>query len=325
MLPDDLHQMVRGYQSSRILLTGVELNVFTSIGAGATAAQVAERVGGDVRATEALLGALAAVGLLTKSGDEFRNTEPATRFFTDDSPESERMATMHAVTQWNSWSTLTDCVRTGTSVVAERQEPPDPATTEAFIAAMHRHGKERAAHHVQAIGGEGVKRLLDIGGGPATYAIAFAAAYPEIHADVLDRPIVIPIAERHIREAGMTDRITTHAGDLTKDSFGTGYDLLLLFNICHMLGPDENQDLIQRCRAALVPAGRLAIQEFILNDDRISPRDSAIFAINMLVATRSGSSYTEGEYGGWLKEAGFADARRISLPGPTDLIVATAE
>ncbi|MCX7602594.1 MAG: methyltransferase, partial [Bryobacteraceae bacterium] len=121
---------------------------------------------------------------------------------------------------------------------------------------------------------------------------------------------VIRIAERHIRAEGLQGRIVTRAGDLTRDEFGSGYDLILLSAICHMLGPEENLGLFRRCFRALAPGGRLLIRDFILEPDRISPPHAALFAVNMLIGTRSGSTYTEEEYASWLKEAGFAAVRR---------------
>ena len=323
MLPDKLSTMIRGYQDSRVLLTAVELDVFTAVTAPASAADVASRLGTDVRATEMLLNALVALQCLTKSGELFRATEETARYFGMDSPGSERLATMHSVHQWDSWSTLTECVRDGCSVIARQDPQRDAAWTEAFIAAMNRNAAGRAPHLVGAVGESGVRRMLDVGGGPAAYSIAFARAFPELRAEVLDKPEVLPIAKRHIEEAGLGDRVTVRAGDLTSDTFGQGYDLVLVSNICHMLSPEQNKDLFRRCFDALVPGGRLVLQEFVLNEDKTSPAAAALFALNMLVATREGNSYGEGDYNGWFRETGFRDSRRIELPGPTDLMVAT--
>jgi len=144
MLPDDVARLIRGFQPSRVLLTAIELNVFTAIGEGATAEEVAAKLNSDPRATGMLLNALAALGLLSKNGGAFRNTPVTARFLDDASPESERLAWMHSVHMWKSWSTLTDCVRAGTSVSRREGAAPDAAWTAAFIAAMHRNATERA-------------------------------------------------------------------------------------------------------------------------------------------------------------------------------------
>jgi SAM-dependent methyltransferase len=157
--------------------------------------------------------------------------------------------------------------------------------------------------------------MLDVGGGPGTFAIAFAEAEPGLHAEVLDQAPVLPIAEGHIRAAGLESRVTTRAGDLRKGSLGEGYDLILLSAICHMLGEEENRDLLARCARALAPGGRVAIREFILDPDRAGPPGPALFALNMLVGTEHGNSYTEAEYRSWMEQAGLEEINRPEPAG----------
>jgi cyclopropane fatty-acyl-phospholipid synthase-like methyltransferase len=90
-----------------------------------------------------------------------------------------------------------------------------------------------------------------------------------------------------------------------------------------MLSPEENRDLLKRCYTALTPGGRVVVQDFILGPDKTAPKWAALFALNMLVGTQSGSSYSEEEYANWLKEVGFQDVRRIRLPGPSGLMLGT--
>jgi SAM-dependent methyltransferase len=192
-----------------------------------------------------------------------------------------------------------------------------------FIAAMHRNAALRAPALVKSVGTTGVRRFLDIGGGSGAYSIAFAREVPALEAEVFDLATVVPIARRHVEEAGLDTRVHTCVGDLRRDSFGEGFDLALLSAICHMLGPDEIRDLFRRVFLALAPRGRLVIQDHVMFEDRVSPRAGAMFAINMLVGTPHGSTYTESEYRGWLAEAGFSEIRRVSLQGPNDLILGT--
>jgi cyclopropane fatty-acyl-phospholipid synthase-like methyltransferase len=193
--------------------------------------------------------------------------------------------------------------------------------TEAFIAAMHRNASERAPLVVGAVGAETASRMLDVGGGSGAYSIAFAQANPALRADILDLAAVGPIAQRHIEQAGMADRVTVRTGDLRSGRLGEGYDLVFVSAICHMLSPEENLDLLGRCREALAPGGRVAIQDFILEPDKTAPRFAALFALNMLVGTRGGSSYSEPEYAAWLGKAGFQEIRRVRLPGTTGLMI----
>jgi len=322
-LPDDLAHSLRAFQESRVLLTAVELNLFSAVGQGATAAEVSSKLHTDQRATEMLMNALVAMGMLTKQECVFRNTTATARYFVEGSPDDARAATMHTVHLWRRWSTLTECVRAGTSVTYGEAVDHPAEWTRAFIAAMHRNALERAPLVVQAVGAQGVKRMLDVGGGSGAYSIAFARANEKLHADVLDLEAVISIAQSHIEKAGLADRIKTRAGDLRQDKVGEAYDLVFVSAICHMLSPKENRDLLKRCNAALAPGGRIVIQDFILDPDKTAAKSAALFSLNMLVGTQGGSSYSEDEYTVWLQDAGLQDVRRVHLPGTTGLMVGT--
>ena len=318
VMPDELAQTIRGFQESRVILTALELDLFSAIGSGTTAAQVAAAAGTDARATEMLLNALASLELVRKEGPVFHNAPVAARFLAAGSPDSARMAMLHTARLWHRWSGLTECVRTGTAVPDER----GPEGTEAFIAAMHNNARMRAAQLAQAAAA-GAKRMLDVGGGSGAYAIAFAKANPRLRAEVFDQPAVLAIAERHIHEAGLTERVTTRAGDLRADEFGGGYDLVLISAICHMLAPEENRNLLARAYRALEPGGRVVIQDFLLRADKTGPRAGALFSLNMLVNTRGGASYSEDEYTAWLRAAGFGEVRRVPLAGPAGVLIAS--
>ncbi len=320
-LPDDLHAAVNGFRESRALLTAVELDVFSKVGKGADAATVAAAIGTDPRATEALLNALVALGVLAKRDGSFSNTPVAARYLAAGGEHDSRAALMHTVHLWPRWTTLTECVRQGTSVSrGERRDPED--WTEAFIAAMHKNAAVRAPQVVRTIGLEGVGRVLDLGGGSGAYSIAFAQAGEDVHAEVLDLESVVPITRRHIEEAGLTERVGTRVGDLRDDTYGSGYDLVFISAICHMLSPGENRKMLAKAFAALEPSGRVVIQDFILRPDKTGPRTGALFALNMLVGTEGGSAYSEEEYASWLRDVGFEETRKVGLPGPTDLVIA---
>ena len=322
-LPEELNERIRAFHESRVILTALELDLFSAVGDGCGAEEAAAKLGTDRRATETLMNSLAALGLLAKKDGIFRNGPAAARWFSSGSPDNERLALLHTAHLWLRWSTLTDCVRAGTAVAASQDRVGAEEWTEAFIAAMHRNASARAASVVRTVDASGVRRMLDVGGGSGAYSIAFALANDRLAADILDLAAVAPIAERHIAEAGVADRVRVRAGDLRCDDLGRGYDLVFISAICHMLSPEENLDLLRRCCAALLPGGRIAIQDFILEPDKTAPRWAALFAINMLVGTPAGSSYSESEYREWLAAAGFRDIRHVRLPGPADLMMAS--
>ncbi|HEY3357316.1 MAG TPA: methyltransferase [Polyangia bacterium] len=322
VVPDELQAMIRGFMESRIVLTGIELDVFTAVQDGATAAAVAAARATEPRATAVLLDALAALELLVKQDGSYRPAPVAARFLVAGAPDDATTALKHNLSLWDRWSTLTACVRAGTSVSYQEMTERDASWTVPFIAAMHRNAALRAPLVVRAVGPGGALRLLDVGGGSGAYAIAFAQASPSLRAEIFDLPTVTPIARGHIAAAGLADRVTTRDGDLRQDDLGGGHDLVLISAICHMLDPAQNQDLLRRVHAALQPGGRVVIQDHVLDADRTSPRAGALFAVNMLVGTQAGGTYSEDEYTAWLTGAGFTDVRRVKLPGPSDLMIA---
>jgi predicted O-methyltransferase YrrM len=319
VLPDEINDMIRGFMPSRAVLTALELDMFSAAGEGATSDQVAASIGTDPRATEMLLNCLVALKLLEKNNGRFRNTALSRRFFMQGSPDNARPALLHTANLWRRWSTLTECVRTGGRVYRDSNH----GFVNTFIAAMDRNARERAPLVVNAVGAERVNHMLDLGGGSAAYSIAFAQANPHLRADVLDVPEVVVLAGEYINKAGVSGRVQTLPGDMLTASLSRGYDLVLISAICHMFGPEENRGLLERVHGALVPGGRVIIQDFILEPEKTAPRFAALFALNMLVGTKRGASYTEPEYEAWLREAGFNDIRQVRLPGPSGLMIAT--
>ncbi len=268
-----------------------------------------------------LLNALAAMGLRVKQEGSFHTTPATARYFAEGSKDNARPGLIHIANIWHRWSNLTDCVRAGTAVGHQEMADRGNDWTEPFIAAMHHNATERAPLVVQAVGPAPDERMLDVGGGSAAYSIAFAKAREKLHATVLDLPTVLPIAQRHINASGLGERVETRAGDLRRDPLGEGFTLVLVSAICHMLSPEENQDLLGHCYEALEPKGRVVIQDFILESDKTAPKQAALFALNMLVGTPAGSTYSYEEYTGWLRAAGFPEVRDIRLPGPSSLVV----
>jgi cyclopropane fatty-acyl-phospholipid synthase-like methyltransferase len=186
---------------------------------------------------------------------------------------------------------------------------------------MQRNAKDRAPLVVRALGTEGGCRVLDLGGGSGAYSIAFAKALPDVQCEILDIPEVVPLTTEYVRQAGVSAQVGVRQGDMLRDDFGSGYDLIMLNAICHMFSEEQNRELFRRARRALAPSGRLAVQDFILDSDKTGPPHAALFSLNMLVGTDAGASYSEAEYTQWMETAGFTDVRRITLPGPSDLMV----
>ncbi len=325
VLPDRLDQMIRGYMPSRCMLTALELDIFTAVGDGANAEQIGTKIQANARAASMLLNALVALGLLSKSGDDYKNTPESARFFVQGSKDNHRNGLLHTANIWHRWSTLTDAVRSGTRVPTSRDDTPE--WTRNFIAGMERHAKDRAPLVVKALGTStatstsNVRRILDLGGGSGAYSIAFAKTSPNVQCEILDIPEVVPLTNEYVRHSGVAAQVSLRTGDMLQDDFGSGYDIIMLNAICHMFSEEQNRDIFRRAHQALAPNGRLVVQDFILNPEKTGPQHAALFSLNMLVNTEAGASYSESEYTYWMTAAGFAEVSRINLPGPSSLIV----
>ena len=318
---EQLQSTAVAFQRSRILLTAVELDLFTAVGEGEkTAGEVAAVAGTDPRATDRLMNALCALGLLKKSNGRYWNTPHASRFLVRGSPEY--MANLaHFGNMWETWSTLTEAVKTGRTVLVRDLAGQDVGWFKSFIAAMHYRALERADRIVSGLDLSGIRRVLDLGGGSGVYAMAFARAGEGMEVVVFDLPAVVPLTEGYVRDAGLGDRIGIVAGDFRKDPLGGDYDLIFVSAIVHANSPDENRALVAKCSEALNPGGRIVIQDFIMSEDRTRPVHGAVFALNMLVGTARGDTYTESEVRGWFDAAGIARVVRYETPfGTTQMI-----
>jgi 2-polyprenyl-3-methyl-5-hydroxy-6-metoxy-1,4-benzoquinol methylase len=321
----ELREMFNAFRISRILLTAYELGFFTVIGTGGkTALQISAGVKTNLRATIMLLDALCAIGMLHKKDDLYTNSEISRLYLTKESPQFIG-GFMHTVNLWDTWSMLTGVVRDGKSRMKEDINDRSDIWLDSFIEAMHDRAKRQAPKLVANIDLTNVKRVLDVGGGPGTFAMEFVRAKKGITADVFDLPNVITLTKKYIERAGLVRKIGTVIGDYTVDDLGKGYDLIFLSAIVHSNSSDVNALLIKKCADALNPKGSIVIQDHIMDEDRTSPVAGALFAINMLVSTSEGNTYTEAEVIKWFTDAGIRYEKRIDTPFETTQVIGRKE
>jgi (2Fe-2S) ferredoxin/ubiquinone/menaquinone biosynthesis C-methylase UbiE len=322
-LPDEISQPMRAFQDSRILLTAIELDVFSAVETSPYVPAIAAHLGVDARALAMLLHALVALNLLEKKDDSFFNVPAAKRFLIDGAPHDSRGAMKHTNHLWDRWSHLTAAVRAGTAPAFEDQSDRGADWTTAFIAAMHRNASARAQAMLAHIGLDGVARMLDVGGGSGALSIAFAKAKSDLAVDLFDLPNVVPLTKKYVAEAGVADQVHFVEGDFRADSLGENtYDLVLLSQICHMNGEAENALLFQKVYSALKSGGRLVIADFVLEDSKTAPKSAAVFALNMLVGTQSGTCYSVSEYRKALTMLGFSGVHHVVINPAVGLILA---
>lgn len=307
--PADFRETVYAFQTSRIILTAYELELFTCLdGQWKSSAECSKQCGAHPRAMDRLMNALVACGLLEKRDSLFRNTGFASQYLVKG--KEDYLATYgHTLNMWQTWSRLTDAVREGKPV--SRPEKNNEDWTRNFIAAMHDRARHQADRVVELIRpADGIK-VLDVGGGSGVYAMAFVRAGENITARVFDLPEVIAETRSYLKTAGLEHRISTISGNYHEDDFGQGYDLVFLSAIVHINSDEENEALIIKCARSLKPGGYVVIQDHLMEEDRTAPLAGAYFALNMLVATQRGDTYTESEMRRWYKNAGLEGIRII--------------
>jgi 2-polyprenyl-3-methyl-5-hydroxy-6-metoxy-1,4-benzoquinol methylase len=167
------------------------------------------------------------------------------------------------------------------------------------------------------------KRVLDLAAGSGVWGIAMAQGSKDVTVTAVDWPEVIPTTQKIAARFGVADRFSFVTGDLGEADFGAGHDVATLGHILHSEGRERSEALIRKTFQALAPGGTIAIAEFLVNPERTGPVGSLLFAVNMLVNTDTGDTYSFEEISTWLKAAGFQDARTLDAPGPSPLVLAT--
>jgi O-methyltransferase domain/Dimerisation domain len=323
----ELMSIARGFQSAKMLMVATDLGLFGHLEEPRTAAEAAAAVKADPRAVGILLNGLAAMGLVTKDGERFQNGELASRYLVQGKSDYRGAIIRHMKHTWLGWSELGQTVVTGkapdrkSEQWLDRNPWAEEDWTRDFIWGMHAIARDLAPQVAAKLDLSGVRHLLDLGGGPATYAIAFAQAHPHLKAMVFDLPGPIEIAKENIALQGLTDRVDTLAGNFLEDDIGSGYDFIWVSQILHSHDEAQCRLIIEKSVQALNPGGRLAIQDFFLNDDGYTPPEAAMFSVHMLAVTPGGRSYKHREVSEWMADAGLSTPQRLETSPQTKVLV----
>ncbi len=315
-----INNIANGYKKSRILLTAFNAGVFELLEIERSTAEVAAALGWSERGTTMLLDGLLALNLVGKQGGQYRNTLMARECLTRAGSIYQGNILSHNLSSWDAWADLEERVRTG--ICAPFSGNRTGETLRNFILGMSNIAQLSAREVLQAIDLSGYTHLLDLGGGPATYSIAFLNAHARMRATLFDRPEVVEIAKEQIVNAGLENRMDSIAGDCLSDDIGKGYDLVFVSNLVHSFSNEENTLLVRKIYDALIPGGSIIIKDFIVENDRSGPPYSLIFALQMLLHTPGGNTYTYDEIQRWTDAAGFRPGKTISLTPQTRLWVA---
>jgi SAM-dependent methyltransferase len=314
--PAALYQIATGYWASTVLLSANDLGVFAALADGAeTAEEVAATLQLDARATALLLDACAGLELLTKCQDRYR-LAPLTQSLVPGRPGHLGRAFGWLLQQYGHWGRLTEAVRSGTPVTPpERHLGDDPAETRAFVLAMHERALGVARGVVPFLDLSGCRCLLDVGGGPGTYATLLAEAYPALQVTVLDLPGVCAVARDLIDGTPAGTRIELQPGDATRGEYGQErYEAVLFSGELHQMAPDTVCRMLTAAQRALRPGGRVLICDMMLDATRTRPVFSALFSLQMLLTSQGGAVFAVDDCLAWVREAGFARVEVVRLP-----------
>ncbi len=328
--------MSGSYWSGCTLHAGVVLDVFTPLAEGpATPQDLAPRLGCDARALAMLLRALCSLGILLRSGGVYGLTEAAREFLLPASPRSVCHIIRHHHHLVQSFARMDESVRSGRanrSGVGAGETAREDFLLGMFNLAMGI-APGLAAQLDGLLAAAGLPklperaRMLDLGGGPGTYAIQFCLANPGLAAVIYDLPGTRPVAEATVARFGVTGRVAFHPGDYTTDELPGGFDLAWLSQILHGEDPATATDLVRRAAAALAPGGVLLVHEFLLDDQKDDgqadgtqdgPAFAALFSLNMLLGTAGGQAYAEGEVRRMFEDVGLTLVQRLDFVGPND-------
>jgi SAM-dependent methyltransferase len=311
---DAFRDIVAAYRLPRILLTALDLDLFTVLADRPwPVPALAKRLKVSVRGLDIICRNLATAGLLRKVQRRYRNVPLGETMLNAGHP-SYRGAYLELIRrQWADWSQLTKSVRSGKPVDRNRRD--DPAYRRQFTWAMHHRSVDVAEKIAARIDLRRAGRLLDLGGGPGTFAMAFLRRNPRLQATVCDRPAALAVAKRIAQQARHGRRLSYLPLDFIEQPIPGQYDVVWYSNVLHIYSPATNQALFRRLRRVVAPGGRLLIQDaFCWDRAGLSPAETNLFAVTMLLFTEEGNTYAAAEVIRWLKSAGFGRVRRIPLP-----------
>lgn len=315
---EEFRDAVSAYRLPRVLLAALELDLFTTIGERswmipdlAKALQVSER------GLNILCRNLAAVGVLRKKGGSYKNSRLGATALNASHPAYRGAYLQLTKTHWADWVRLPESVRTGLPI--DHDIPDSPDYRRQFTWAMHHRTVEIAPKIAAQIHMGRAKTLLDLGGGPGTYAMAFLAKNPTLHATVCDREPALEVAKEIAGTHKARRRLSYLPLDFSSQPILGTYDVIWYSNVLHIYSPEDNQAIFRRALAALTPGGRFIIQDAFLHDrEGLYPVEACLFAVSMLLFTEGGNTYSVSETAKWLKIAGFVAVKSLPIKKGTE-------
>ncbi len=303
-----LLQMAESFMGACVLGAAAELDLFSLLAdEPATAEQVTERINGDLRCTEILLDAAVSLDLLDKADGLYSTPEPLKAYLTEDSEETTLPMVRHRMNVLRGWVQLPWMAKSGVPFPRQSSIRGPLADREAFVAAMHSVSGPIADDVITGWGPPKFTHVMDVGGASGSWTLALLRAMPEARATLFDLPDAVEQARARIGPTEFNDRVTLTVGDFYRDELPDGVDLAWVSAIVHQHSRKHNGELFRKIHRALVPGGTIAIRDVVMDADHTSPAFGALFAVNMIVNTDTGTTFSFEELAEDLQAAGFVN------------------
>ncbi len=310
-------EMMGGFRPACVIGACAELDIWSRLGDKSLPAEdLARLLDCDLRALTIILDAATALGLLAKKGVNYSVPGEIRPLLAEGGPKTVLPMIRHQMNVMRGWSQLAWVAKSGAPEPRQASIRGSEADRTAFIEAMHSVSQMFADDLVAQLGPLRFRHLLDVGGASGTWTLAFLRAMPGAIATIFDLPDAIALARERVKRSEFSQRITLVSGDFYSDDLPKGADFAWVSAIAHQHSRRHNRELFIKVFQALEPQGRIAIRDIIMDPCRTSPRDGALFAINMLVNTESGGTFTFEEFAEDLRAAEFAQPR-LALHGDT--------
>ena len=328
LTPERLMQFGFAYAPPIVIGAAASNKVFDTLQTGAkTVEQVSNATGASERGLRIVMNALVGLDLLTKDRQEKYSLSPeSAAFLVSGKPGTlAGFFSMNRVRLMQNWMKLDEIVRTGQPAIAVNEETEG---TEFFtqlvenIIPMSYGGAQKLGDHLKLTKAKGKVCVLDLAAGSGIWGIALAQKSPHVRVTAVDWAGMIPTTKRITEKFGVGDRFKFIEGDLLEADFGNGYDVATLGHILHSEGEERSRQLLKKTFRALKSGGIIAIAEWLVNDRRTEPLAALMFAVNMLVNTDKGDTFSFNEVKSWLDKAGFKKVRKLEAPGPSPLVLA---
>jgi ubiquinone/menaquinone biosynthesis C-methylase UbiE len=327
--PERIMQLAWGYVPPLVLEAAIRHRIFDLLDGGPkTVSEIQKETSASERGLSAVMNALVGLNFLAKDKQGYFSLTPeSATFLVSTKPSFQGGMLRHGSEQLiPKWLHLNEIVMTGEPVAAVNKEESGGDFFQQFvndIFPLSYPAAQVLSRHYNANGASPAVRVLDLAAGSGVWGIAMAQGSEKVSVTAVDWPEVIPVTRKTVARFGLADRFSFVEGDLLQADFGRDHNLATLGHILHSEGSDRSQALLKKTFQALAPGGTIAIAEFLVNPDRTGPLHALFFAVNMLVNTETGDTYSFEEISSWLKDAGFADAHTLDAPGPSPLILAT--